>query len=228
MAIEFDKGDREEWARIIGLTESDLSYLYDKIQSSTEYPVDSVALIDLVEDGLPANIDDRRPIAAALAKNLVRLAGLQIEEPMHDLPLQMEISKALRASGISPAGLDRLSETWSTVVNLANLEQFGLAYKASDLLFDHESSFLDVRVITDLRPVFSIDGTKIVGSVAVNTLKIEYIRDDEVKLLSVAVDQNDLKKLQRVAEYAEEKTAETINFFSAKIGNGFVASEEEN
>lgn len=95
------------------------------------------------------------------------------------------------------------------LLTLLSVERFGTISKAFDLQTDDERVFCDVRVLTDLRPVFGAqikDGSR--GVVIVHYLKLGYHEGSKThQKFYVALDSDDLKELKKTIERAEEKAA---------------------
>jgi hypothetical protein len=82
-----------------------------------------------------------------------------------------------------------------------------LARKSERLSYAHQSILTEVRIITELRPVFTEAGDSIVQSVVVNTLLIDYVEAGQSRRLAVGLDAADVTTLGRVAQRAEIKVA---------------------
>ncbi|TAE60434.1 MAG: hypothetical protein EAZ87_05905 [Nostocales cyanobacterium] len=72
-----------------------------------------------------------------------------------------------------------------------------ISSKAIGLLQEYDSIFLSSRIVTDIRPVFKTE-TKagVAGALVVHTLRIAYQDASDTKEFYVALDSNDVKKLQ--------------------------------
>ncbi|MBO9420402.1 hypothetical protein J7481_12945 [Labrenzia sp. R4_2] len=105
-----------------------------------------------------------------------------------------------------------------------------LAAKAYSLSYDHPVVFLSVRSKVDIRPVFGVDRTKVVGSITIPTLTIEYGEQSSRnrRELSLAMDEKDLKELADTLRDIVNKI-KICNASEAKVDgvSYFVAGEEE-
>ena len=72
---------------------------------------------------------------------------------------------------------------------------------------DHENSFCDAKILTDLRPVFGASAeVQPEGIVVTHTLKLEYHDDRGAhRKFYVALNQDDLETLRNVLERADKK-----------------------
>jgi len=69
------------------------------------------------------------------------------------------------------------------------------AAAAIELRFDYANICDDIRMITDIRPIFSRGGDHINGGIVSFTMRIEYTSNEVKQQLSLALDQQDVKKL---------------------------------
>ncbi len=80
--------------------------------------------------------------------------------------------------------------------------------KAFDLMTEHNSVFLNARVLTDLRPVFASDPSDPPLAMALcHILKIHYHEGSLHKEFFVALDGNDVQQMQDVFQRAARKEA---------------------
>lgn len=82
----------------------------------------------------------------------------------------------------------------------------GVTAKAWDVLTSLEHNFQSARVITDLRPVFTVDLKPAVG-VIVHNLIVTYIKDGREFEIVFGLDGNDVQSLQKVLNRASLKEA---------------------
>lgn len=95
----------------------------------------------------------------------------------------------------------------SHLKRLLSVESLILSAKALGLRNDYQRSYCDIRILTDIRPIFGSPAEKPVGAFVENTLKIEYHEDGEHKEFYVALDNEDLGKIRKALDRAESKTA---------------------
>jgi len=106
----------------------------------------------------------------------------------------------------------------STFRRLFGIHPLSMIAKAKDLLYDHENTFCDARVITDIRPVFDTDVKQVPTEAAVtHTLKIEYHRGTKHTEIHIAVDMDDIDYLMSILWRAKEKS-ETLSGMLGKVG----------
>jgi hypothetical protein len=86
------------------------------------------------------------------------------------------------------------------------LPSLKLGAKALELFHEHSNIFQEVRIITDIRPVFGQTTSNIEGALIVNCLKIKYFDASGPKELYIGVDEDDLKSIKETIERALSKT----------------------
>jgi hypothetical protein len=79
------------------------------------------------------------------------------------------------------------------------------AAKAFDLSYDFEHILHSARIITDIRPVFNIEKTEIIGTIICNRLRLVYHDNDAQKSISIAISEDDLQALVEECEKARTK-----------------------
>jgi hypothetical protein len=78
--------------------------------------------------------------------------------------------------------------------------------KAREVMTEHEHIFCNVRMLSDIRPVFSDDLEKSYGAVIIHNLRIGYHQDQKHRDFYVALDTDDIRALKVAIERAEKKT----------------------
>jgi hypothetical protein len=124
------------------------------------------------------------------------------------------IAEDFREQASEEEGQDNL-ERWSAardkiygaIQALGGNHPLNLARKSERLAFAHQSILTEVRIITELRPVFTEAGDSIVQSVITHTLLIDYLEAGQGRRLAVGLDAVDVTTLGRVAQRAEIKAA---------------------
>lgn len=99
-------------------------------------------------------------------------------------------------------------DTQNRILRLLKKENpLRLAIKSLILQQEVSNAYIDSRIITDIRPVFSSKEEKtIIGSVVTNNLKISYSNNDQKMDFFVSLDEEDLNLLKKTIERAIDKT----------------------
>jgi hypothetical protein len=141
------------------------------------------------------------------------LVSLYVVKSSRELPTE-ELAEAVCAAAERQV-LDKKPFTQAerihskeNLVKLLSVGRIALLSKALDLQTSDERSFCDVRILTDLRPVFGptiSEGPK--GMVIVHHLRLAYHRPGSPRHENfyVSLDADDLKMLHKVIERAEQK-----------------------
>lgn len=98
--------------------------------------------------------------------------------------------------------------------------------KALELAADFEHVLNTVNIITDIRPVFSANRDRIVGGIVCSRLRLKYDDEDGQKALSIALDKDEIERLQNICKDALRK----IELATSMLNDGnlpsFVSGEE--
>jgi hypothetical protein len=117
-------------------------------------------------------------------------------------------------SGMTDAQQSNLGERLPA---LFSIKALFISAKAVNVMFDTPAHFTGVRILTDLRPVFDrSDANTIEAAVITHTLRLNY-HGTEREELFLAVDSNDLDRIQDAIVRAREK-AKAIESAVTKSG----------
>lgn len=106
------------------------------------------------------------------------------------------------------------------IASLLNYPQIYYAAKASDVSTEYANVFIQAKIVTDLRPVFSIDVKEFPkAGMILHNLHIHYVSDIEGdhKDIFIALDSKDIKVLKELLMRAEDKE-KTFKEIFAKTG----------
>jgi hypothetical protein len=90
---------------------------------------------------------------------------------------------------------------------LLSIDSLLLAARAFDIQHEYEKVFRSARIVTDIRPIFSTEGTETTGAMIVHNLNVTYFENNEFKEAIYALDDSDVVALKKVLERAELKTS---------------------
>jgi hypothetical protein len=91
------------------------------------------------------------------------------------------------------------------LTDLLEVKSIALGVKASEVQHSYSSVFVSARMLSDIRPIFTEEPERPLGSVIVHNLKITFQQDSEPREFFVALDDHDISVLQRVLNRAEVK-----------------------
>lgn len=108
---------------------------------------------------------------------------------------------------------------------LLSIKPLRLTWKALDVLTQNERTFMEARILTDMRPIFGDDVSDPPDIVVIlHTLKIRYRTGRRTEDLFLALDNNDIKELREVLDRAEMK-AETLKSSLQTAGLAYLEVE---
>lgn len=102
---------------------------------------------------------------------------------------------------------------------LLNIRPLSMKWKARQLHIDHENIFCNVKILTDLRPVFDVDAADgPAGFVMAHILKLGYHHSGKHTNLFIAMDKVDIDNLIHNLQRAKEKATSLSATISSKSG----------
>ena len=151
---------------------------------------------------------------------------------MHDLSAKDLLEGLLHSIATSePCWTEDEISRWRALEpqlnNLFSLPNVSTIVKALDLAYDYTDLLQDVKILTDIRPVFNEDASGILGALVSFTLRLSLDGREGRKSLSITVDEKDVEKLKQICDRALKK-AETAKDFMCKhnIKRTFICGEE--
>lgn len=176
---------------------------------------------------LRANLE--QTLAAGVVRILIRqLIGLRSYVDQN----QKTVAEALGALLLGIKEKKWPEETYKKWEGIAPIFESFLALdnivttaKALELSFDFEHTLRDVKILTDIRPVYSPVRDKIIGGIICNRLRLIYHDEDGSKSLSVAMDKDDLERLRSMCADALGKIELASNLLKTGSLPSFVAGE---
>jgi hypothetical protein len=137
-----------------------------------------------------------------------------------------EIKSAIESEEPRGFPLDKLHILIDRLPKLLNIGGgMGLISKTLNVMSDQAKVFCNVRVLSDIRPVFSDDATSIDAEVIVHTLNIVYHQEGRHQEIYVALNADDLQKVKKTVERAEAKHA-VLKSYIQKTGVRFFEDKE--
>lgn len=95
-------------------------------------------------------------------------------------------------------------------------ERLARYFRATILAREAQNTFLDARIITDVRPIFDSDQvSKPAGAVVIHTLALDYWADSSSKELHVLLDSADIDKLKTALDRAGQKGEALTKFIKS-------------
>ena len=119
-----------------------------------------------------------------------------------------DLIEGIKATGRKELSLDAGEATrFREILNrLLSVKTIGVAVKAASLQHEAERLFCDVKILSDIRPVFGTEASSgPIAAVITHTMKIGYHENGDHQEFFVALDDEDLQALREAVDKAQKK-----------------------
>ena len=213
----------QDLAVIRDLGNSKIQAVIDKLSSIEPAPMRPYDLHRAILDILSTRDAD------ILMRQLIPLYTIRRQRDLSAKDLIESLS-----SGISKAAppwneeqISRWKALEETLHKLFSLSIVWTVIKAMDLSFDYPQLLQNIKIMTDIRPIFNEEASEIQGSIITYTLRIYFDSIGGSESLSIAMDENDVKKLKKICERALNKAQTAKSFMQkADIKRTVISGEE--
>ncbi|MCR4318524.1 MAG: hypothetical protein NUW37_19450 [Planctomycetes bacterium] len=202
--VQVSKRLRDDIASLREIDESKLWSVLHKFKSLPNDLVTPEKIIKLITefgDLKPEQSEKLFGVAASIW-NLISQQGYKLKDAFSDVfdavSIQWSDEQKEKWRGIEPI----LTEFFS-------LDVIRIATSAVELALENANILRASRILTDVRPVFSVDGKIIQAAVVTNSLRLIYTSIDGPHTLCLNLDMEDLKKLKTQCERALTKSETT-------------------
>jgi len=200
---------RPGFLKIRKLSGSDFDALLQTLQKSPT-PAGLASVVSYVCEGVGGiSKDDVEDILRALYS----LYAFQSDEEAPRKTLVAELARAMQGLGEQSLPDSERAEFERRMNSLLSLPTLETSSKIDSLKLEYPNTYVDSRILTDIRPVFSKPDQEPVGFVVSHTLKVEYHKSTEHKEFYVTLDSDELKSMKEVLERAELKAASVKKLF---------------
>jgi hypothetical protein len=122
-----------------------------------------------------------------------------------------QISEAvINSSGVSQSvefPAEKKDKLKKRIGDLLNLDKtLGVTAKALDVMTEHDKTFCEARILSDIRPVFSEKPEEASAAVIIHNLQIRFHQFGKHQEAYFALDTDDIQALKEIIERAEKKT----------------------
>jgi len=160
-----------------------------------------------------------RSLVSALVNEIITLEYLKQD---------CEMQPSEFASAISASALEAASDEFKFTSDDASIlterlwrifssdHVLELTTKSNAVMTDYDNLFYSAKIMTDARPVFNDDASKLEGMGIVHVLRIHFEHNQKHEDFFIALDSIDLKKLRAVIDRAEKKSQVLQAMFKAK------------
>ncbi|WP_406698246.1 hypothetical protein V5E97_05255 [Singulisphaera sp. Ch08] len=203
--IQLNKSQLADLKAIRELGPEVLSAVVDRIDSLQPVPLAPSELQKAILEVIEGNEE----AVNSTLRQAISLASLQRRRKLDAETVVIGIRKGLQSAsmpwdGTSIAKWEALEPAFRRLISSKNVE---VAAKALDLSYDYANLLQTTRIVTDVRPVFDNEVTKIEGAVVSFTLRLSYDNSEGSHNLSLAMNQADIKTLKEQCDRALKKGA---------------------
>lgn len=174
---------------------------YEALCTAVEALDDPSGIVDFVERaGQLAELtaDEARALLSMMLSTAAHAEASELD--ISELSDEMASSEAL---SLGNEGQQRLAARIKYLVEQRSTQ---VLHKSLALMQEHQSVFLDARIITDIRPVFGGEVSEGLDAVVLtHSLKVDFVREDKRNSFHVALDQSDLRVMKSTIERAIDK-----------------------
>lgn len=121
---------------------------------------------------------------------------------------------------------DKIQTLETRMVSLLSVDKaIAVTAKAYDIITDQYKTFCGVKILSDVRPIFSAAADVVSAAVVIHSLNISYHQDGEHKEFFVALDNSDIMSLKAAIDRAEKK-AKLLTSIIQKSGINYLEEGE--
>jgi len=203
--IQLNKSQLADLKAICELGPEVLGAVVDRINSLEPVPLAPSELQEAILEVIKGNEE----AVNSTLRQALSLASLQRRRKLDPETILDGIWKGLQSAsvpwdGTALAKWEALEPTFQQLISSKNVE---VAAKALDLSYDYANLLQTTRIVTDVRPVFDNEVTKIEGAVVSFTLRLTYDNAEGSHNLSIAMNQADINTLREQCDRALKKGA---------------------
>lgn len=141
----------------------------------------------------------------------VRQLGCELSDVLDELCASIE-----NDSGWSDEETNRWKSIEPLFRELIGTPVVRLVTTAIDLSYEHANLLLNARILTDIRPIYSLDATVIEGAVVSHTLRLRYESINGAQELTISLDEADVSQMAEQCERAQIKSLTARELMQSK------------
>jgi len=192
---------------------------YSRLAASKDHIISPKAVRGILEQSLAPDV------VSVLMRQLIGLRAY-IDQYRASVPDAMA---ALSLGIEEKKWTEERYRNWNSISSIfeqfLSLDNIVTTAKALELSFDFEHTLTDVKILTDIRPVYSPDRDKIIGGIICNRLRFKYRDEDGDKSISLAIDKDDIEQLQKMCAEARTKIELASNLLKSGGLPTFISGE---
>ncbi|MDI3287792.1 hypothetical protein [Polyangium sp. 15x6] len=184
------------------------------------------APIGVSGNDLEARILDATPLTPADAKDIVTVLARMYLTKVHTADVSAsDFVDAVMHAITRDHTIEFTGESRDILQRVLSFDRtIGISAKAKEMVGEYERILQDVRILTDIRPIFDGSADAVLSAtVVVHNLRLRYVDSDGASRdFIVSLDGDDLRSIAKSIERASKKEAE-IRAFMAKSGMPCIA-----
>lgn len=215
--IQLNKSQLSDLKAIVDLGPDILAQVVDRIDRMEPPPLAPADLQAVIRE-----VVTRPGAADTLLRQTLSLTSLRRRRSLNADEVIAGIRQGLR-NATTPwdsTALDRWNTIEPPFLRLISSARVETTAKVLDLSYDYANLLQTTRIVTDIRPVFDNDVTRIDGAVVSFTLRLNYDNIEGSHSLSIAMNQADIEFLKQQCERALKKSGlakETIEALPLRV-----------
>jgi hypothetical protein len=214
--IRLQLHQKRDLAAIRDLGAEALCRIIEEIKKLPPEPVPPAKLQDAVARALGGSREGSEQLLRQVLSLHGLLRNLNIEPRQVFAALRLALQPS--ESGWSREAFQKWNAVETALKDLFELEVIRLSAKALDLSYEHPELLQRARILTDIRPVFNDDATALRGTVISHTLMLRYDDTQGDHVLSLSLDEDDIRLLIQQCERAITKSKTAQNELRSRAG----------
>lgn len=212
----------QDLAQIASIGGEKLDQLVSRLQDHEPTVLKPAQLSQLIAEVVGADFGDVLVRQIFSLRGLVRRFGKSTQEIVNGLRPWLLCDSSI--SEQTAYGSDHLIAAFQKVLDCRLVR---LSASANELLYDYANLLRNIRILTDIRPLFDDTADSIDAAVISHTLRLQYDSADGEHELSIAMDEVDIGKLQAQCDRALKKSAAARNLMEHSAQVPTVQSGQE-
>jgi hypothetical protein len=203
--INLNKSQIADLKAILELGPQLLGKVVDRIDQLEPAPLAPAELQSAIQEVVPGDAT----VVDGILRQALSLTSLQRRRKLETDAVLGGVRSGLKTADPPWDGpaIERWRELEPAFRRLISSKKIETTAKVLDLSYDYANLLQATRIVTDIRPVFDNDVTKIDGAVVSFTLRLSYDNSEGNHSLSIAMNQEDIKILKDQCDRALKKGA---------------------
>lgn len=215
--IQLNKSQLSDLKAIVDMGPTVLEQVVERIERMDPPPLTPADLQAVIRE-----VVERPSDADSLLRQALSLTSLRRRRKLSADDVIAGIRQGLRnvATPWDGATLERWNATEPLFLRLISSAKVETTAKVLDLSYDYANLLQTTRIVTDVRPVFDSEVTRIDGAVVSFTLRLNFDNIEGSHSLSIAMNQADVELLKQQCDRALKKSLlaqETIGALPLRV-----------